>query len=313
MLTNSSIIIIRAILITCSCCWGCTYFGTNILKEYSLGLFFLVPFTLGAMSTLLIASKQPLTKIKLISYALLTLLVYCIGLLLFAMEGIICLIMALPLGIVLTYIGCVVGFYLSNKKWASNTTAAIILALALPSIMSFEKKHTQNETVRSVTTAVDIAATPEIVWQNVVTFPQLKNPTEFIFKTGIAYPVNATIQGNGVGAIRKCNFTTGCFVEPITVWDRPNKLAFTVTDQPDAMKELSVYEIKPTHLNGYWVSQKGQFKLTKLKNGHTLLEGTTWYINKINPDFYWTLWSDYIIHKIHLRVLAHIKDQSEIH
>jgi hypothetical protein len=64
-------------------------------------------------------------------------------------------------------------------------------------------------------------------------------------------------------------------------------------------------------LHGYWVSKKGQFKLIRLANGHTLLEGTTWYINKIKPDWYWTLWSDYIVHKIHKRVLCHIKKVSE--
>ncbi|TAH01426.1 MAG: hypothetical protein EAZ16_11800 [Sphingobacteriales bacterium] len=77
------------------------------------------------------------------------------------------------------------------------------------------------------------------------------------------------------------------------------------------MKEISFYDIHPTHLHGYWVSKKGQFKLTKLANGNTLLEGTTWYINKIKPDFYWTIWSDYIVHKIHNRVLEHIKQQTE--
>jgi hypothetical protein len=48
-----------------------------------------------------------------------------------------------------------------------------------------------------------------------------------------------------------------------------------------------------------------------LANGNTLLEGTTWYYNKIKPGLYWDLWSDYIIHKIHERVLNHIKDEAE--
>ena len=33
------------------------------------------------------------------------------------------------------------------------------------------------------------------------------------------------------------------------------------------------------------------------------LEGTTWYYHNIKPDFYWRIWSNYIIHKIHERVL----------
>jgi hypothetical protein len=37
------------------------------------------------------------------------------------------------------------------------------------------------------------------------------------------------------------------------------------------------------------------------------LEGTTWYTNKMRPAAYWQLWSDMAIHRIHLRVLDHIK------
>jgi hypothetical protein len=82
--------------------------------------------------------------------------------------------------------------------------------------------------------------------------------------------------------------------------------------QPEPLKELGFYNnIHPNHLHGYWISKGGQFKLIQLSNGHTLLEGTTWYINKIKPGFYWTLWSDYIVHKIHERVLEHIKIHAE--
>jgi phosphoribosylformylglycinamidine (FGAM) synthase-like enzyme len=41
------------------------------------------------------------------------------------------------------------------------------------------------------------------------------------------------------------------------------------------------------------------------------LEGTTWYYHNIRPTFYWQLWSDHIIHKIHERVLTHIKTNAE--
>ena len=119
-------------------------------------------------------------------------------------------------------------------------------------------------------------------------------------------------MGHGVGAVRHCNFSTGSFVEPITVWEEPNLLKFSVDEQPEPMKEISFYEIHPTHLHDYWISKQGQFKLTALPNGNTLLEGTTWYVNKIKPNIYWTIWSDYIVHKIHQRVLEHIKAKAEL-
>ena len=78
------------------------------------------------------------------------------------------------------------------------------------------------------------------------------------------------------------------------------------------MVELSPYQdIHPAHLDNYMVSQKGEFLLTSLPDGRTKLQGTTWYTNKMWPQGYWKIWSDHIIHKIHLRVLEHIKRISE--
>jgi hypothetical protein len=78
------------------------------------------------------------------------------------------------------------------------------------------------------------------------------------------------------------------------------------------MKEWSPYgEIHPAHLDGYFVSKRGRFVLTPLTNGHTRIEGTSWYQHGLKPGPYWRWWSDAIIHRIHRRVLNHIKDLSE--
>ena len=58
-------------------------------------------------------------------------------------------------------------------------------------------------------------------------------------------------------------------------------------------------------------SKKGQFTLNQLADKKTELEGTTWYTLKILPQVYWNLWSDFVIHKIHKRVLNHIKSSAE--
>ncbi|MEJ8819142.1 SRPBCC family protein [Lacibacter sp. H407] len=302
-----------SIALPCLLGWTFSYLATNVFRDYGFGLFIWLPLVLGATSTLILAYKSSVPRQKLRNNAYLTLLIFCIGLLAFAWEGIICLIMATPIGFVFTYFGFLIGFHFSKSNLKGQTpTAIILLVLSAPSLMAFEDTLNETDNLRSVVTTIEINATPEKVWKNVVSFPQLKEPTEFIFKTGIAYPINATIKGQGVGAVRHCNFSTGSFVEPITVWDEPRLLKFSVDEQPEPMKEISIYDIHPNHLHGYWVSKQGQFKLTALPNGHTLLEGTTWYVNKIKPAFYWTLWSDNIVHKIHKRVLEHIKTQAEL-
>ena len=304
---------ILSIALPCILGWTFTYLATNVFRDYALGLFVWLPLVLGATSTLIFAYKNSIARKTLRNNAYLTLLIFCIGLLFFAWEGLICLLMAAPIGFAFTYFGFLIGHGLSKSKISNSTpTAIILLILSVPSLMAFEDNIKLSDDLRSVTTSIEINASPETVWKNVVAFPQLKDPIEFIFKTGIAYPINATISGQGIGAVRHCNFSTGSFVEPITTWDEPKLLKFSVDQQPEPMKEISPYDIHPTHLHGYWVSKQGQFKLTTLPNGHTLLEGTTWYVNKIRPGIYWTVWSDYIVHKIHHRVLEHIKTQAEL-
>ncbi|HKZ79726.1 MAG TPA: hypothetical protein VJ124_15745 [Pyrinomonadaceae bacterium] len=124
--------------------------------------------------------------------------------------------------------------------------------------------------------------------------------------------MRAEISGSGVGAIRRCVFSTGAFVEPIEVWEQPRQLEFGVIAQPPVMEEWSPYQhLAPPHLENYLVSRRGRFALTPLQDGRTLLEGTTWYQNRFWPAPYWHIWSDYIIHRIHQRVLIHIKEVSE--
>jgi hypothetical protein len=164
-----------------------------------------------------------------------------------------------------------------------------------------------------VTTSITIDAPVSAVWKNVITFPALAPPTEAIFHTGIAYPTSATIVGSGPGAVRYCHFTTGDFVEPITTWDENRLLVFSVTAQPEAMREMSPWKVMPAHIeHNYFRSQHGQFRLEAIDANHTLLEGTTWYQDYFWPQSYWNVISDQIVHRIHMRVLKHVKQQAEM-
>ena len=311
-ISSKSIRKLLAIGIPCVIGWFFAIMAIFYFKDYTFGLFIWLPAVLGALATLIYGFQNDVDRKVLRNVSYLTLGIFSIGLLTFAMEGIICILMAAPIGLLFTYIGHWIGYAIIKSKMNGNTPAAmIILSLSVPALMAFEHSVKVEDDLRLVTTSMEINAPIETVWKNVIHFSPLEEPKEFLFKAGIAYPISAQIDGEGIGAIRHCNFSTGSFSEPITVWNEPRLLKFNVNDQPEPMKEISLYDIHPNHLHGYWVSQKGEFKLTSLPNGHTRLEGTTWYFNKIKPSAYWTIWSDYIIHKIHERVLGHIKIQAE--
>ena len=179
--------------------------------------------------------------------------------------------------------------------------------LALPALAGVEP-HLAPAPIYRVTSEIEIAAAPDVVWAAVIAFPEIERPAPWYFRAGIAMPVRARIDGHGVGAIRYCEFTTGSFVEPITVWDAPQRLAFDVTEQPDPMFELTPYRhLHPPHLKGSFRSERGEFRLVALANGHTRLEGSTWYTLRIHPNAYWVNWTHWIVHRIHIRVLKHIQ------
>lgn len=286
-----------------------TLWGIYGIGQYGIALFILTPIFIGSGSTILYGLNNGISKREAWLIARVTLAIFTIGLLVFAIEGLICIAMAAPFGLLLTWVGSMIGYAVLNRAPQNAPSAILILFCIIPTTAFVEKEIAP--TLTSVVTSIEIDAPPKVVWENVVEFPQLKEPTEFIFKTGIAYPINARIEGVGVGAVRHCNFTTGSFVEPITVWNESKLLKFDVVEQPAPMKEISFWDIDAPHLHDYFVSKKGQFKLIAMPNNKTLLEGTTWYYHNIKPAIYWRLWSDYIIHKIHIRVLNHIKFNSE--
>src|SRR5262249_61008986 len=102
--------------------------------------------------------------------------------------------------------------------------------------------------VYALQSSVVVAAPPKVVWRHVVSFDELPPPHELLFRLGVAYPRHATIEGTGVGARRRCEFSTGAFDEPITVWDAPHRLSFDVVKPPDPMRELSPgRQLMPPH------------------------------------------------------------------
>ena len=165
---------------------------------------------------------------------------------------------------------------------------------------------------RVVMTAIEIDAPAEAVWEHVTSFSDITAPPRWYFRTGLAYPLRARLEGSGAGAVRHCEFTTGAFVEPITVWDAPRRLAFDVIAQPPPLQEWSPYtRIYAPHLDGFFRTSRGEFRLVALDGGRTRLEGRTWYTLDMQPAMYWSAIADTILHAIHGRVLEHIKSEAE--
>ena len=291
-----------------------TVLGTQVLASYGWGLFVALPFCLGLFSVLVYSYHEPRSYSSCMAVSLVPIALLGGVLMLVAIEGLICILMAAPFALGLAALGGMLGYTIQAAYWLNKGTPVMmsIVLLFTPAVQGVEHLVKLQAETYVVRTAIEVNAPPEKVWNQVVAFAEIPPPKELLFRAGIAYPIRAEISGHGIGAVRHCIFSTGPFAEPIEVWDEPRLLKFGVTSNPAPLNELSPYgNIQPPHLHGYFVSKQGQFLLTALPGGRTRLEGTTWYQHTMWPAAYWHLWSDYIIHRIHLRVLEHIRVTAE--
>jgi uncharacterized membrane protein YhaH (DUF805 family) len=281
------------------------------LGMYGATLFFVTPLAMGATTAVIYNSGRARSLAATLGVVTAGVALAGSVPLLFALEGLVCLMMAAPIATVLAWIGAIVGRSITLQNRSSDSYFFVPVMLALPGI-ALSESWLARPAPRDVSTTIDIDAPPERVWPHVVGFAELPEPPQWFFRLGIAYPRRARIEGSGVGAVRRCEFSTGAFVEPITEWSPPSRLAFDVTSQPPSMTEWSPFrEVHPPHLEGFMVSKGGEFDLTPLPGGRTRLEGTTHYTLAMYPQPYWTVYAELLLHAIHRRVLVHIKALAE--
>ena len=282
--------------------------GVYLRRSYSTGLFLGVPFTIGYISSYIYNYRTERPAGQSIVIALASVTIAAGALVLFALEGSVCTLMALPIAWAIAFPGAVLGRIVARRGLRPASGAGV--ALIVPLFVGVEPRAAAP--VHEVITVVEIAAPPQVVWRHVVSFPDLPPPTETLFRVGVAAPLRARIEGSGVGAMRYCDFTTGSFVEPITAWDENRLLAFDITAQAPPMTELSPYNgVHPPHLDGYFRATHGEFRLTPLPGGRTRLEGRTDYVVDMFPQAYWTVPARAIVTAIHARVLHHIQTLAE--
>jgi hypothetical protein len=229
---------------------------------------------------------------------------------LFGLEGMICILMAMPFAIVIGLAGSALG-YLAAQRLGMKARRLAVAIFVLPMLAGVETA-TVTPPLSEVVTTMEINAPPEAVWPHVIAYSSLPEPEDLLFRAGVGYPRQVWMEGEGEGSTRFCGFSTGTYVEPITCWAPPYRLTFDVTQTPPAMKELSFYDhVNAPHLDQTPRNRKGEFRLIRLPGNRTRLEGSTWYEIEMYPQFYWQWWADSVVHRVHNRVFAHIKQAAE--
>lgn len=277
--------------------------------SYGWGLFVATPFFVGLTTAYLANRDVALPSGKTLPLVLLAAGLGVLALLMFALEGFMCIVLIVPLGALVAALGGVLGRKLAD---IGHQRGRPLLSVAiLPLVFLVEAAVPPSVTI-TTHESIDIAASPSTVWRELTSDAPIAGQPQLVALAGFAYPIRGRLLGHGVGAIRLGEFSTGTARERVTSWEPERRLAFVLIHQPAMMEEMSPYRrVHAPHLNGYFETDTTSFELKPLSSGGTRLVAQATHRLRIDPALYWEPLARWAIKMNVTRVLQSIKGMAE--
>jgi hypothetical protein len=276
---------------------------------YGWGLFVATPFLVG-VTTAYLANRETVMEVtKTIGLVMIAAALGSLALIMFALEGFICIVLAAPLGAIVAAAGGAVGRWLAML---GHKTGRPLFSIAiLPAVFMLEgavPPAIAIDTGRTIT----IDAAPADVWATLISDSPIGPKPALISAAGFAYAISGHLTGEGVGAERIGQFSTGTARERVTQWTPGRKLSLTVLSQPPMMEEMSPYRrVHAPHVMGYFVTTDTSFELERLPRQRTRLTVRATHILRIDPALYWEPMARWAIRENVDRVLLSVKTRTE--
>lgn len=284
--------------------------GALLVGRYGFALFVYTPFIAGVWGGYFANLGSDLGPRKTTWLLLALGLGAALALIAVALEGIVCILLAMPLVLPLMLAGGALGRAMATNLNRSTANAYVIPAL-LVAVLMLEPIEPAGGTFHTVQ-SIQIDAPPPDVWRAITQMQPIIDAPSLPFRLGVSYPVAAEVTEPRTGGTRLGHFSTGTAVERVTVWQPGVQLSFEVLSEPPSMVELSIYEhVHAPHVTGYFVTRSGTFRLTDLGMGRTLLWERTEHRLELEPLAYWLPLARWMVHQNNRRVLRHIERQAE--
>jgi len=227
-------------------------------------------------------------------------------------EGGICAIMAAPVFMLTSAAGSALATWalrtLRRRRGASLLVVLPLAGLPIEPMLPAPERDGQ------VTTVMEIAAPPQEVWRHTVAIPRIA-PRELkrTFShsvVGVPQPIDARLQGNGVGAVRHLRWTGGVtFQEVVTRWEENRALSWTFRFGPESIPRAIEAHIKVD--SAYLKIADGEYRLEPLPGGRTRLTLSTHYRIATPINAYCEWWGRIFLNDFHAVVLEVIRARAE--
>lgn len=273
--------------------WFRTFqFGFHVM---SLAFIFGVPFVMGFLVVVLARIRRWYVALVLPQVPALAALGTALAL---AWEGLICILLWLPLFMVLAAVGGLLGFAALRLLGRRGRRSVLGIALILPYGFAVpEGRLDVPREVRSVETSIQIDATPHEVWREIVEVPPIGDEehtfawSHFI---GFPRPVAARASGTGVGSLREASFERGVvFTERVTTFEPEQELSFSIHADPNSIPARALDQ-HVTVGGEYFDVLEGMYRLVPRDRG-VELQLSSEYRLSTNFNGYAGLWTDFIM------------------
>jgi hypothetical protein len=159
-----------------------------------------------------------------------------------------------------------------------------------------------------------IHASPDTVWRNIARVPAIGReelPPSFFEAIGVPRPLEATLDRDGVGAVRTARFVGGItFRETITAWDPGRDLGFDIAVDEGTLSPR-LLDRHVTVGGEYFDVTHGAFHLEARGDGTTLLRLTSLHRLSTRVNAYAGFWTDRVMADLQRRICEVMRRRAE--
>jgi hypothetical protein len=273
-----------------------------------------LPVAIGACAVALAPPDRRGTAWHLLGVPWIAALLVALIPLLFAWEVIICVAMALPIFLPLATLGAALAWvaFRSVGQRSVGQQPALLIMLLPYLVAPVESWFAAPDSLHVVQNSVVVEASPEAVWRQIVRVPAIGREEQrwsVLHWLGLPRPVEATLSGQGIGAVRHASFEGGLvFVETVNEWQDRRSLGFSIVrDQTSAPPE-------PFGAIGgpFFDMLDGRYEIEPLGPDRVRLHLSSTHRLTTRFNWYAGLWTEPIMSELQRYILAIVKARSQL-